>query len=226
MDFSKVKEALHGGILTRKTRAVSRVILSLLLVPAAGPGCSLIFGGDQKVDNKSHDYSVVRLDHDPASEWRVLVPSHNEANSESAQVSNLRDPNTPTSDDTGDLAFEHVNTGTIISVDSVCREYRDAPLEDLSRYLLMGLNTHGQTQTHEIDVNGIKGLDSTVEALMTSRSPSAKLDRHGDEHPVRVRAVVLKHQGCVYDLMYIAKPADFEKYATSFERFLKGFHAK
>jgi hypothetical protein len=154
------------------------------------------------VDNKSHDYSFLRLDRDSGG-WRALAPAQ---------------------DDSGDVAFEDSKTGNIISLNSVCREYRDASLEELSHYLLLGLNTTGPVESRDTEVDGSKALESTVNATM-SRPHSAKIER-ASLTPVVVRAVVLRKSGCTYDLMYIARPEAFEAQLGDFERFLKGFHVQ
>src|SRR5271155_2478735 len=110
-----------------------RLVAPALLLTAA-PGCGLIFGGDQRVDNKSHDYTVVRLDRDRGDSWRFLAPTSGRDRPENRTDGASAD--TPSYDDTGDVAFEHRSTGAIISVDSVCHEYRDASLDELTHYLL------------------------------------------------------------------------------------------
>lgn len=201
---------------------MNRKPLYLLLISASltQTGCSLIFGGDQRVDNRSHDYTVVRLDHERDAGWHILAPEEPKSSKSQAHSGATQ---APTPDDTGDLAFEHKKTGTIISVHSVCNEYRDASLEELSKYLLMGLSTRGSVSSREIELDGTKGLDSTVEAAMSSRSPGAESK---SDRPVKVRTVVLKKRGCVYDLMYVAHPDEYARFEPTFERFLKGFHAE
>src|SRR5690348_10969675 len=88
--------------------------VALLLLPLTISGCGLIFGGSQEVDNKSHSYTVVRLDRE--KDWTALKAEQ------------------------GDTAFENKQDNTIISLNSVCREYRETSLKALSKNLLMGLN--------------------------------------------------------------------------------------
>lgn len=170
------------------------------------PACSLILGTDNSVDTKSHRYSVVRLDREKAQEWERLQ---------------IEDPARPASEE-GDMAFEHKKTGTIVSVNSVCGQTRDASLEELSKYLLLGLNTRGPVETREIEVDSVKALESTVEAAMTSRRPGSQTR----QQPVRLKAVVLRKAACTYDLMYIARPEYFNRHLPVFSTFLKGFHAE
>ncbi|MBI3544271.1 MAG: hypothetical protein HY075_13455 [Deltaproteobacteria bacterium] len=169
------------------------------------------------MDSKSHDYTVVRLDREKGHEWHLLSPSSSGGQPQSSSSS-------PSPDDTGDLAFEHRGSGSIVSVNSVCREYRDASLEDLSKYLLLGLNTRGPVVTQDIELDGAKALESTVDAAMNQRQPSSG-ERKFEETPVRVRAVVLRKRSCTFDLMFVARPDVFDELLPIFNRFLKGFHA-
>ena len=164
----------------------------------------MIFGGDQRVDNKSHDYTVLRLDRGSSQEWHTLTPSSHEESQES-----------------GDLAFEHKKTGSIISINSVCQEHGDATLEELSRNLLMGLNTQGKIKTTEINIAGVAALESTLNAGMSPKNSN----NESNIFPVKVRAVVLRKNGCTFDLMYIARPHFFNEILPNFDRFLRGFSA-
>lgn len=179
-------------------------------------------GGDQRVDNKSHDYTVLRLDREPGRGWRILSIESSESKSHQPQNGS----SSHSLGDTGDVAFEHQASGTIISLNSVCTEYREASLGDLSRYLLLGLNTRGPVVSEDIEVDGTKALSSTVEAYMSERSPSGSTTGRPTEIPVKVRAVVLRKTGCTYDLMFVARPRYFDELAPTFERFLKEFHAE
>ena len=171
------------------------------------------------MDNKSHDYTVVRLDHDPHSGWNILTPILvQKSATKAAEAVNL----SAAPDDTGDVAFEHLKSGAIISLNSVCHEYHNTSLEELSKYLLLGLNTHGAVTTRDIEVDGAKALESSVDAAVNERHLSGETQ----EYPVRVRAVVLRKSGCTFDLLYIARPNVFNELLPNFDRFLRGFHAQ
>lgn len=189
-----------------KTQQLS--IIFLICFTSLHSGCGLIFGGDQRVDNKSHDYTVVRLDRDSSDEWRRL-----------SQAPDTKEHAVP--QEMGDVAYESKKTGSIISLNSVCQEYRDATLEELTRYLLLGINTHGPVKSQDIRVDDTKALESTVNANMAVKNNAGATT---ETIPVRVRAVVLSKGGCTYDFMLIARPNDFPKMTPTFERFLKGFH--
>lgn len=187
---------------------VTSFTLCLVVLALSGPGCgftSLIFGGDQHVDNKSHDYSVLRLDREDSPAWHYL-------NMRQPEPADQIDKN-PSSEETGDVAFEHAKSGAIISVNSVCREYRMESLEELTEDLFLGIQKRGPLISKNTEVDGAQALESTVHAAQKS-DPTSE---------VRIRAVVLRKSGCTFDIMYIAKPAVFENLLPDFERFLKGF---
>lgn len=201
----------HRQLSLSAAEGADHLLMKLLLAVGAlvfTPACSLIFGGSEAVDTKSHHYRVVRLDYDDSHEWRRLQTAS---------------PDVPDTEE-GDVAFEHQKTGTIISLNSVCGQTRETSLEDLSKYLLLGIDTRGPVASRELEVDGNKALESTVEATMGTRTPSAK--NGAATHPVRVKAVVMRKNACTFDLMFIAQPQSFEALEPTFERFLKGFHAE
>ncbi len=169
-------------------------VIAIITLGLACIRCSILLGGDQKVENKSKNYTYLRLDKSPEQQWRIL--SHSQEQEKE------------------DIAYEHNHTKIIISLNSVCRNYSDnTSLDLLSKNLLRGLYQKGERQNKEIEVDGVKALESTVDTV----NPGNTI--------IRVRTVVLKKSNCTYDLLYISKPELFEKYLPDFDRFLKGFHA-
>lgn len=200
---------------------INRVNLQLTLVlsfsAALLSSCGLIFGGNQKVDNKAHDYEMVRLDRQSPSNWSILTPNVVEDHDTSPRGKQT----SLAIDDGGDIAFEHKLSGSIISLNTVCREYREASLEDLTNNLLLGINVRSEPKKRELLVDKTNALETIVDAIMSGRGPS------GDnvERPVKVSTVVMRKSGCTYDFMLIASPSAFASTYSDFERFLKGFHA-
>lgn len=178
-------------------------LAAALLFVVSAPGCGLIFGGSQKVDNKSSTYAVHRLDREPAKAWRSIHPGAAPDAGARGASSSEQEP------DQADVAFEHRSTGAVASVNSVCRPLRGATLADLAKNLFMGLPDAITVSSRETELDGVPALDSVVE--------------WGD---VRVRALVLHKSGCTYDLMYIARKSAYDQSQADFERFLRGFHAE
>jgi hypothetical protein len=87
----------------------------------------------------------------------------------------------------------------------------DAPLTILTQNLVMG------TTAREFDSQELIPFDQR-EALHT------KLRARLDGVPMQYDLYVMKKDGCVYDLVYVAPPERFEDGAGDFERFVAGLH--
>lgn len=162
-------------------------------------GCSLLFGGNQKVDKKSHDYDALSLDKESNSQWSLL--------SNSASSS----PESPSGQESTDYAYEHKETKVIITLNSVCGPESETDLEKLSKNLLLGLtDSEMPVQSRHIQVDGMAALESTLEL---------------NSQKAKIQAVVTQKKGCTYDFLFIAAPQHYEKLHPEFLRFLRGFHA-
>lgn len=118
---------------------IASVLVSLILLQ----GCGLIFGGEQRVDNKSHDYTVHKPDSDQG--WKKISPEN--------------------SADGGDVAYEHAASGAVISLNTACKGSRKMSLDELTRTLFIGLRKTGPEQKRNVVVAGTPALESTVNAL-------------------------------------------------------------
>jgi hypothetical protein len=88
----------------------------------------------------------------------------------------------------------------------------DAPLSVLTEHLIMG------TTDRELDAQDVVPFDGR-EAMHTLMR--AKLDGV----PMQYDIYVMKKDGCVYDLVYVALPDRYTRGAEDFERFARGLHA-
>lgn len=89
----------------------------------------------------------------------------------------------------------------------------DAPLASLTAHLVMG------TTAREIQVEETIPFDGR-EALHTVMR--AKLDGVALQYDL----YVMKKDGCVYDLVYVAPEARFQEGAAAFDAFARGLHAE
>ncbi|PTL84776.1 hypothetical protein DAT35_06860 [Vitiosangium sp. GDMCC 1.1324] len=112
-----------------------------------------------------------------------------------------------------DLAWYTEDTGHALSVNATCQERKDAPLDVLTRHLLIGF-TERQEVAHQTVV-----LDER-EALRSHYQ--AKLDGV----PVELLLLVMKKDGCVYDFTYVAPLGRFEDRVADFESLVGGFHSE
>jgi hypothetical protein len=109
----------------------------------------------------------------------------------------------------GDLAFRRRDGGTI-ATNSLCTGGEDVPLDVLTNHLLFGVESqqeHGRTSLT---------LDGRA-ALRT------RLAGEVDGVPVALELVVLKKDGCTYDLQLIAAPAQLARCQADFDGFVQGF---
>lgn len=84
------------------------------------------------------------------------------------------------------------------------------PLRVLARHLIFGLEGRKLVEREEVTVGGRPGIRMLVEGRL-------------DRTPVTVEAYVLKGEGCIYDLVYVASPTDFAAGQTEFREFVGSF---
>ncbi len=112
-----------------------------------------------------------------------------------------------------DLAFRDEARGGSTLLDVRCgRRDEDAPLSMLTEHLIMG------TTDREFDRQEVIPFDHR-EAMHTLLR--AKLDGVSMQYDI----YVMKKDGCVYDLVYVAPPDRFADGAADFERFAAGLRA-
>lgn len=109
------------------------------------------------------------------------------------------------------LAFrDQVDGGTVVVNGRCGVDGEDVPLDALTHHLFMRFTAR------EILEQGVVPFDKR-EAMRTVIR--AKLDGV----PMKFAVWVLKKDGCVYDLAYMASPARFDRGAPQFDRFVRGF---
>ena len=115
--------------------------------------------------------------------------------------------------DGADLAFrDDVHEGSALFDVSCGRRDDDAPLPVLTGHLIMG-TTERELETQEtIPFDGREAMHSLFRAKL-------------DGVPMRYDIYVMKKDGCVYDIVYVAPPDFFAEGARDFELFARGAHA-
>ena len=88
----------------------------------------------------------------------------------------------------------------------------DTPLSALTNHLIMGTTEREFVREDTIPFDGREARHSVLKA---------KLDGVAMTFDIFVE----KKNGCVYDLVYVARPDAFDGGAPEFERFVSGFHA-
>jgi hypothetical protein len=113
----------------------------------------------------------------------------------------------------GSLAFRDEANDATIAVNGRCgKDSDDVPLRSLTEHLFF------QFTDRVVERQEVVPFDER-EAMHTVMT--AKLDGV----PKKFDVWVLKKDGCVYDLLYIARPSSFDAGVTSFRQFARGFSA-
>jgi hypothetical protein len=125
------------------------------------------------------------------------------------------------------VAWHHDTDPAVIQVFGECGKHGDSDLEDFTDHQRIDYPDWAivEEPTGELDAEGRPRMRpmqyyTTIanrEALRTT--VRANLD--GIE--VMIEYVVLKKDGCLFDLTYIAKPSDFDRHTGDFQKVIDGF---
>jgi hypothetical protein len=112
-----------------------------------------------------------------------------------------------------DLAFRDDRHRGSVLIDVRCGERDgDAPLSVLTEHLIMGTTERSIETQATIPFDGREAMRTTLDAKL-------------DGVPMRYDIYVMKKDGCVYDLVYVAPPEPFVAGEPAFERFVGSVHA-
>lgn len=107
------------------------------------------------------------------------------------------------------LAFRHRQGGTLI-VNAECPARDEAPLDVLTNHLLFGLAAKKEAGRRPLTLDGREALRTELVAEL-------------DGVPVALDLVVLKKDGCLYDLQLVAGPTILAARQPDFTSFVSGF---
>ena len=111
-----------------------------------------------------------------------------------------------------DLAFRDPERGGSTLFDVRCGlKDDDAPLTVLTDHLIMGTTERDFLDQKTIPFDHREALHTLMRAKL-------------DGVPMQYDIYVMKKDGCVYDLVYVAPPDRFAEGAPDFERFALGLH--
>lgn len=105
--------------------------------------------------------------------------------------------------------FHHADGGTI-ATNKVCGEADDVPLDVLTNHLLFGVEHKQEHARTPFMLAGRAALRTRLDATL-------------DGVAVALDLVVLKKDGCTFDLMLIARPDALARRQPDFDRFVAGF---
>jgi hypothetical protein len=109
------------------------------------------------------------------------------------------------------LAYRDQADGGTIVINARCGvDGEDVPLEALTQHLFMRFTEREILEQQTLPFDHREAMRTIVRAKL-------------DGVPMKFDVWVLKKDGCVYDLGYMAAPSRFERGAAEFERFARGF---
>jgi hypothetical protein len=114
--------------------------------------------------------------------------------------------------DAQSVAYHHASGGTI-AADITCGDADDVPLDVLTNHLLFGIRDRRELRRTGLIVDGRAALRT-------------RLDGTIDGVRVTLDVVVLKKDGCTYDLLLLASPEVASRREPDFERFIAAFHRR
>lgn len=109
------------------------------------------------------------------------------------------------------LAFQDGETGGAVNVYGRCgQDGDDVPLVALTNHLLIGFTERDVKSQKVLPLDGREAMHTVVHAKL-------------DGVPMSLSIYVLKKDGCVFDLVWVAPPERFEAGVERFDAFVTGF---
>lgn len=109
------------------------------------------------------------------------------------------------------LAFRDEEDGSTIVVNGRCGvDGEDVPLDALTHHLFIRFTEREILEQAVVPFDRREAMRTVIRAKL-------------DGVPMKFAVWVLKKDGCVYDLAYMAAPARFDRGAPRFDRFVRGF---
>ncbi|MEM7495761.1 MAG: hypothetical protein AAF471_06480 [Myxococcota bacterium] len=108
-----------------------------------------------------------------------------------------------------DLAWLHKQDGSLLYTHSLCQS-TDTSLLSLAHHLLIGMTDHKVLQRQTIQLSGRDALRVHMKGKL-------------DGVPRNLQAVVLKKDGCVYDVVLVASPEQLQRHHAAFQAVLAPF---
>lgn len=100
--------------------------------------------------------------------------------------------------------------GEVMAVNAECEDHGDPSLEVLTNHLLIGFEDRRVVEREPLQVAGRGALRTRILASL-------------DGLPVEMELTVLKKDGCVYDLTYLAAPTGFDAQLGGYRQMVESF---
>lgn len=117
----------------------------------------------------------------------------------------------PIAVENNDAAWFDPETSGTVYVDHTCERSQDTPLAALVQHQLLGFTEREFVSEETVPFDRREARHVVVRAKL-------------DGVPRMIELYVMKKDGCVYDLGYVAPPDRFEAGRASFDAFARGFH--
>ena len=108
------------------------------------------------------------------------------------------------------MAYQFAADHATISLNSVCGQYQDQTLDDLSKGVALGLAKPHTTAVQKLEIAGFPALRTTTEGLAGAI-------------PVTVLLTVLRSDRCVYDFLLVARKEQFVQHVPAYASTVAGF---
>ena len=109
------------------------------------------------------------------------------------------------------IGFYSDDVGGVIEANASCRDDAEAtPLEALTRLLLIGYTDRNVKTQTKVPLDEREALRTQVDAKL-------------DGVPMSLELLVMKRNGCIFDLSYAAPPDRFARGSDDFAQFVHGF---
>lgn len=115
--------------------------------------------------------------------------------------------------ESNDVAWFDPATGGTVHVDHTCDRSMDTPLPALVQHLLIGFTQRETVSEETVPFDRREARHVVVNARL-------------DGVPRSLELWVMKKDGCVYDLGYVAPPERFEAGRPAFDNFVRGFRTE
>jgi len=108
------------------------------------------------------------------------------------------------------LTLAHTQLAAGITLSVTCQQAHDVPLDILTRHLLFGLKDIEILQQAPRVLNGVPALETVARARLEGRE-------------LQLHSYVVRRDGCIYDMVYVASPQDYASGEPGFGRMMGGF---
>lgn len=185
----------------------------LLLLLAASSvllasGCGVLIGNIKPVDQKSQNYGINDLSKENPAVWTKL--------DQVKTVDSSTTDEATTATEISDAAYQSKKNASIISINSACRQTQDEEehdLRSLTNLLFLGLSDVTQRNEKQLTIQNVPALQTTLRGKLNGET-------------MQFESVVLRRKLCVFDLVYMARPARFSEHEQDFSHFVASLKLK